>query len=243
MLNNMRKLLWLYVLILVGFVPFNHAVAQSQEEGLGKDARALVCYDNPKLQQKRSAELQKLVASDQLDRGNKTRYSSKAATKIYKRDLARSKRIGEILGEGCLNSANDYLAAALIYQHGNTQDQYYQAYLWAKRALELGSMTEQVKAKFMLALSIDCYLIRIGKKQLFGTQYFNPKIDNGDSCFCIEPVEPSFPDRLRKEYTNMSLKKRYEFLSSLFNNGKNCPVKECPHTLKPTLKGTVPGLW
>lgn len=29
----------------------------------------------------------------------------------------------------------------------------------------------------------------------------------------------------------------------LFNNGKKCPIVECSKELKPTPKGTIPGLW
>ena len=88
---------------------------------------------------------------------------------------------------------------------------------------------------------IDRYLINIGKKQLFGSQYFYD--DSTAPCYCIEQVEKNFPDNLRRKHTNTSLHKRYEILASVFNKGKKCANAECRKTLKPTPKGSVPGLW
>ncbi|KTD17759.1 hypothetical protein [Legionella jordanis] len=78
---------------------------------------------------------------------------------IRKNDLERRKRIGEIFGEGCINNGEDYAAASLIYQHGDVSDHYYQAFHWALLAKEKGVS----KAKYLVALTLDHYLVSIGK--------------------------------------------------------------------------------
>jgi len=40
------------------------------------------------------------------------------------RDLKRRKRVGQIFAEGYMRTAQDYSAAALIYQHGVVPDHY-----------------------------------------------------------------------------------------------------------------------
>jgi hypothetical protein len=36
---------------------------------------------------------------------------------MVKNDVLRRKRVGEIFGEGCFSKAQDFAAAALVYQH------------------------------------------------------------------------------------------------------------------------------
>ncbi len=93
----------------------------------------------------------------------------------------------------------------------------------------------------MVALGIDRYLINIGKKQLFGSQA--TKGDTSpDGCWCLQQVEESFPDQLRKSQTGKNLSEALEWVQEL-NAGKNCPSQQCTKELKPSPKGTVPGLW
>jgi hypothetical protein len=80
-----------------------------------------VCTQGSYLQKSRSRELQHLRADDQLDReGFLETSTEKEIAKLQKKDLERRKRVAEIFAEGCLKSAEDYMAAALIYQHGDT---------------------------------------------------------------------------------------------------------------------------
>lgn len=90
-----------------------------------------------------------------------------------------------------------------------------------------------------MALGIDRYLVNIGQKQLFGTQA--TKLDS-EVCWCIQQVETSFPDELRKRYAGKSYAEALAWLKIL-NAEKNCPNKECTQELKPSPQGTVPGLW
>lgn len=194
------------------------------------------CLNNPKKLNKRSIEMQKLVSEDQKDREDMDSLSAEELIQLDKRDLKRRKRVGQIFAEGCFHQASDYSAAALIYQHGDTPDHYYQAFIWANRAVEEGDQKE----KQLASLAIDRYLVSKGKKQLFASQVFSSEATRG--CFCMQQVEESFPDSYRKEYSGFEIQKRIDWLISL-NEGKNCPDIECSMTLAPTPKGSLPGFW
>ena len=137
-------------------------------------------------------------------------------------------------------SAKDFANAALVFQHGDTPEHFWQAFVFSSHAIRLGDKTQ----KIMLANAIDRYLVQrqINMKQLFGRQANKP---NGQLCWCLQQVESSFPDSLRVSFTGSSYKDQLQWIKSLNNKSGNhqCPAVECKETLKPTPKGSVPGLW
>jgi hypothetical protein len=193
-----------------------------------------ICINSPKIQDERSGELRLLAAEDQKDRENWENISEEQLGLIMQRDLHRRMRVGEIFGEGCFKMPEDYMNAALIYQHGDTSDHFYQAFIWSKRAYELGSTSAQAFS----ALAIDRYLVSIGMKQLFGSQYFKL---NQDACLCMQPVEPSFPNSTRKNYSGRTLEDNYKIMSSF--NSADCPNVECTNELQSTPEGSIIGFW
>ncbi len=96
---------------------------------------------------------------------------------VQKRDETRRKRVGEIFGEGCFSTSEDYAAAALVYQHGDTPDHFFQTYIWSKRAV-----------------------VNTGHKQLFGSQAMRPG-PTESTCWCLDQIEKTFPDKRRKGKT------------------------------------------
>ncbi|MEN9722446.1 MAG: hypothetical protein RJB38_432 [Pseudomonadota bacterium] len=187
---------------------------------------------NPVTLQQRSLELQQLQQADQDDRK-----ATPLPPEVVARDRVRRMRVGEIFGEGCLKSAPDFGAAALIFQHGAVPEHFFQAFLWSKRAVELGDPSQ----KKMMAMALDRYLINSGQKQLFGTQAFS--LLQNTSCWCLQPVERAFSDKTRLEYLGRTLSDSIKWVENL-NQGKACPKDvECAMVLRPTPAGTVPGFW
>jgi hypothetical protein len=139
-----------------------------------------------------SKELSQLVKADQNDRKDFQSQTVEQLKEMSKRDGLRIIRVGEISKAGCLINAQDYSSAALIYQHGDSPEDFYQAYLWSKKAVELGDENQ----KQMMAMGIDRYLVSLGKKQLFGSQ-----ATKENSCWCLHQVESSFPEAKRIEQT------------------------------------------
>jgi hypothetical protein len=85
---------------------------------------ALACKDA-------SREIQAVKDADQKDRASWATLTQKQWAKVAKRDLKRRKQIAELFAEGCFKTAQDYMNAALVYQHGEVPDHFYQTYIWA----------------------------------------------------------------------------------------------------------------
>ena len=187
---------------------------------------------------KRSTELQQIVEADQNARKDFLTDPKKSLDpKIILEDTKRRMRVGEIFGEGCFKSAADYAAAALVFQHGSTPDHFFQTFIWAKRAVELGDLSQ----KRLMAQGIDRYLLNSGKKQLFASQAF--KFEDVGGCWCLQPVERSFPDSKRIELTGVDLDGSLAFIDRL-NLGTSCgKATQCPMSLERVPRGTIPGFW
>lgn len=194
------------------------------------------CYLDKEKLASRSKEIAKLERADQKDRENWENKTQEERSEIATRDKLRRERIGQIFGEGCFNSAEDFNNAALIFQHGEVPDHYYQAFIWANKAVSMG----QSNGKGMAAVAIDRYLVGIGKKQLFASQA--TMSDSKTGCICMEQVEVTFPDSERVSFGGGSLQDRINWVNQL-NQGKNCIELECKRELSPSPKGTVPGFW
>jgi hypothetical protein len=95
--------------------------------------------------------------------------------------------------------------------------------------------------RFLMADSIDRYLVKTGHKQLFGTQLTKTK---GEKKFCLEPVEASFPDSRRFEYLKMSSEEYTAFVFKTLGC-KQTPEEtpECDHDFQSSPAGSVPGFW
>jgi hypothetical protein len=197
------------------------------------------CSDDEPRHRARSEELQQIVAADQKERDNWQDWSQLPREEfigIFERDLARRMRVGEIFGEGCIVTPRDYAAAALVFQHSNAPDHYYQTFLWSRRGVELGDPSQ----KHLMALGIDRYLMFTGRKQLFASQ-MSPS--GAGQCYCLEQVEPSFPQAKRQEYLERSIADALKLVDGI-NEGKNCPAAaECAKPLAPTPQGSLPGFW
>ena len=193
----------------------------------------LSCRDDMAKYKARSAELQTIVAADQADRPNNTLKPG-----AQDRDRERRQRVGGIFGEGCLKDAKDFAAAALVFQHGDQADHFFQTFLWAKRAVELGDATQRL----LMAWGIDRYLINVGHKQLFGSQLFKSDSDKPGSCWCLNQTEATFPDALRLKYIGHSYETQLGYLTTL-NAGQKCPLAECKESLAASPAGTIPGFW
>jgi len=204
-----------------------NATIQSQQK---------TCIEDQERQKQRSDELQKIVAEDQADRTTRPIDWNK----VGPRDMIRIKRVGEIFAEGCIVQAKDYAAAALVFQHGDHPDHYLQVYLWQKRAVELGDKEDHPDLMYS---GIDRYLVSIGRRQLFATQYGKMKKEN---CRCLQAIEESFPEKRRTELTGRALNKAFAFVKEGNLDRPACAeIRFCDTPLLPTTKADLPftGLW
>jgi len=135
-----------------------------------------------------NAEVQRLADEDQEDR----RAGPNIDWSVVKpRDDARLERIKELYKEGALRTGRDWLNAALILQHSNEADDYLLAHEMCVAALALG----ESRAKWLAAASEDRFLMAIGRKQRFGTQYVAA---DQTGAFRLADTDDDVSDELRK---------------------------------------------
>jgi hypothetical protein len=195
-----------------------------------------VCANDAARHEARASELQAFLREDQADRAHAATMTEADWVRVAQADRRRRMRVGEIFGEGCMSTAADFAAGALIFQHGDMPEHYLQAFFWSSRAVDLGDASQRE----MMALSVDRYLIATGRKQLFGTQAQRPK---GERCYCLPAVEPSFPDDERARFTErLAARERWVASMNAANDAGACPV-QCTAPLDASPRGSVPGMW
>ncbi len=92
---------------------------------------------------------------------------------LRERDAQRRQRVSELLAQGGRSAPDDYFHAALIFQHGETLEDIWQAHELARKAAELGA-TQSMGSKdshWLAAAALDRWLMYQGKPQKYGTQF------------------------------------------------------------------------
>ena len=157
-------------------------------------------------------------------------------------DTKRRAEVAMIYAEGCLQRAEDFHHAALVFQHGNSPEHYYQAWFFASRAVALGDEN----AKWLVPRAIDRYLLNTGYKQLFGTNLVTPYIwdsTSEDLFLCLWPVDERLSDQTRADYGIKPLSELREPHIQNENSKLNPSTGECSINAKSPPKGMFPGIW
>ncbi|HEY0107568.1 MAG TPA: hypothetical protein VGB91_15915 [Rhizomicrobium sp.] len=136
-----------------------------------------------------SAEMKAIYDADQGDRG-----SDKADWAVVaKSDAARRLRTRRLLAQGALRTGKDYEEASFVFQHGDAPDDYLLAHTLAVIAVSKGDGA----AVWIAAATLDRYLQRIGRKQIYGTQFVKPR---PDAPWTQEPYDRTLiSDALRRQ--------------------------------------------
>lgn len=191
----------------------------------------------------RSQKLLEIFQADQTDRDPLEGRSpikgdpQDTLNKVAQNDLQRRKRVGEIFGEGCIKTADDYYHAAMVFQHGMIPDHFFQAYIWASRAAELGNK----EAKWLSGASLDRYLMNLGYKQIYATQ---AKTLNNDSatCWCLWPVDDNATEDLRKAFGMKTVQEQMRWLETLNTDKKGCKPSFCSVDTKSVPRNGIAGV-
>jgi hypothetical protein len=161
-----------------------------------------------------NAELYKIYTEDQGDRAGGPDKIDWAV--VSERDRKRRARVLEIVQAGELKAADDYYHAAMVFQHGNSPDDYQRAHELASKAAELDPA--HPVARWLAAASKDRYLWSVGKPQIYGTQF---KKDSPDGKWTIEPIdEAAVTDEERRKSgvpTLAETKRRLETMNAETN--------------------------
>jgi len=90
-----------------------------------------------------------------------------SAEEYYRHGDARRTEIRKLLAEGKITTGEDFSDAALIFQHGQTPDDFLFAHILAVEGLIRGGSAD----KWIAAATLDRYLQAMNQPQVFGTQY------------------------------------------------------------------------
>lgn len=151
-----------------------------------------------------NAEIQALFAADQAVRqGLSARKIDRAfAVKMVADDRERRAAAKRLLDTGALHTGADYYAAAFIFQHGSSSDDYLLAHSLALAAVAKG----KADATWIAAATLDRYLQTIGQKQIYGTQFIAGKQGGAtmqpyDAALVPDPLRVALgvPDRAAQE--------------------------------------------
>ena len=126
-------------------------------------------------------ELRKIFLDDQRDRGNdpfpefdaqgkelpKKIWPVLADEVIARHDDERHARVHELLHAGKIQTGQDFWFAAMVFQHGRDPEDYLLAHVLASTAVAKGNRN----GLWLGAASLDRYLLSVGKKQIYGTQF------------------------------------------------------------------------
>src|SRR5262249_16434854 len=132
-----------------------------------------------------NAELRTIFEADQADR------RSGIGLAMVARDRDRRRRVLELLAAGEVLGGPDHYHAAMVFQHGGSQQSYQRARELALRAAELGHRP----GRWLAAAALDRLLVHRGQRQKYGTQYRRW----GDKRMLVE-VDPATTDEERAEW-------------------------------------------
>jgi hypothetical protein len=151
-----------------------------------------------------SRELKEICDADQSDRTGPG-----FAPGADERDHQRRARVLEILKTAELTTADDFFNAALVLQHGEVPEDFLLAHVLATAAGIRGHKT----GAWLAAATLDRYLQRIGKPQVFGTQY----VKSGDASDWTqgEYSRDLLSDALRKAFGVPGLAKQVESMQKM----------------------------
>jgi hypothetical protein len=131
-------------------------------------------------------ELRDLYEADQGDRR-----AGQLSPDIVERDRARRRRVAELLDAGAAESGEDFVHAAMVFQHGDGLGDFQRAHDLALRAAELGHRP----GRWLAAAALDRWLMHQGRPQKYGTQY-----RSSGAGYELYGVDPATTDDERAEW-------------------------------------------
>lgn len=118
-------------------------------------------------------KLAELYQADQRDREKV--YETPAAVKELKhRDAMRRTLVYDMMSQGGVATPNDLYHAAVILLHGGEPKDF----LAAHRLATLSALAGHRGARWLLASSLDRFLMAVGLPQVYGTQFEHNPEDN-----------------------------------------------------------------
>lgn len=139
-------------------------------------------------------QLKKLLEEDQYDLRT-------LPFNRVERDRERRNKVKAIVESGGAKVGIDYIHAAVIFQHGESLEDWWKAYQFSLKGVELG-----FRQKWLAAVAMDRWLVRQGKPLKYGNQV----IPFG-GIYRIPKINPNTTDAEREEWDIPSLADLFSF--------------------------------
>lgn len=117
--------------------------------------------------------LAELYQADQKDR-EKVYDSESAVRELKHRDAMRRALVAEMMGQGQVNTPHDLYHAAVILLHSSEPKDF----LAAHRLASLAAVNGHRLSRWLLAASLDRFLMSVGLAQVYGTQFEHDPEEN-----------------------------------------------------------------
>ncbi len=117
------------------------------------------------------------------------------------RDRERRIRVKAILEAGGATVAIDFIHAAVVFQHGESLEDWWDAYQYSLKAVELG-----FEPRWLAAAALDRWLLRQGKPLKYGNQ-----ITPFGGIYRVPKIEPTTTDAEREKWDIPSFHELHAF--------------------------------
>lgn len=151
-------------------------------------------------------ELAKLYAEDQSDREGSP--NSIDWSVVGPRDEARRAVVLRILKAGGVRTADDYHAAAMVFQHGTTPSDIQLAYSLASVGSKINPNDKSLK--WLTAAAWDRNLMQRGKPQWYGTQYTLNQATKRFELYEVDPAAVTDEERAQLNVPSLAKAKERE---------------------------------
>lgn len=167
-----------------------------------------------------NAELRDLYRQDQAERVNPDPSNREQMNAMLENDRKRRERVRQILEAGGAKAGDDYFHSALIFQHGETAEDYLRARELAQKAFELNP--DLGIARWLSAAAHDRWLWKTGQPQHYGTQFKQTP----EGVWTMEPIdETAVTDEQRRQLNVPTLAKAKERIELLNKEGLSALTK------------------
>ena len=156
--------------------------------------------------EKPNVQLEQMYKADQEARNIPGVIDDQTWDIIEKGDLQRRQQVTAMIKNNELRAPIDFYHAAMIFQHGDKQDDFWQAHILAKESVKRG----YEQAKWLTAATYDRWLMSQKKPQKYGTQY----TWNGQS-YQLYEYDPQTTDQERIDMNVPVLKEQLEWAKKI----------------------------
>jgi TPR repeat protein len=167
-------------------------------------------------------KLYALYLEDQEARSNPLMIGTATYKHVRQKDAQRRTQILLLENAHQIKTRDDFFHAAMIMQHGITQEEFWKAYEFAKKAADLG----HEDARWLAASAYDRWLMCQGKRQKYGTQ-----INTDGKSWRLWPYEETTTDEERRHHNIPPLQALLDKVEELNLTYPVPSLDEAPHWL------------